>query len=267
MKSRDLIKLINRLDPEGDNEVLINNLDIDYIQPSEPMYWDHKGYVIEHRGVCNEPTSIILRTSGRKINISVIDPFEYFEQKILQEQKFTDIQTENSYFFWESPKIYFNKLFSSFYCIEYLKTSDKDLYPYKQTLTTKITNYISNLTKSFFTEYLNYCDKLTQETYEEINLIKSLISKIYSINPNIVFNLPKKQINNTILLNTNTIKGFFFTLNNNIVNYEAVDIYDTTASNNTYPNINIDTFDFESLLSDPWGKLFNQKIENKLLKI
>lgn len=268
MKSKDLIKLIQQLDPEGESDILINDYDIDYIHPSKPMYWDNKAYVIESRGECRQPKKITLKTSGKKINISPIHPYEYFEQKIIQDQTFIDIETENSMFFWESPKIYFNKLFSCKYCKEYLKDADPDLYPYKKPLTQKISNYISNLTSNFYKEYLHYCDKLVEETLEEIEIIKNLISKIHSVNPQIIFNLPRKQLdNNTIHLTTTSIKGFFFSLKSNILTYEVRDIYDSSASSTNYVDININTFDFQKLLSEPWENLLYQKIENKFLKI
>jgi len=261
MKTKDLIKLLNQYDTTGEKEVLIANHDIDYII-KEPMYQSNKGYVITKREDYKQkqPSEITISLSNEKINLIPIDTFEYYRKKIIEDQEFITIKTENDQFYWESPKLFFNKLYSLFYCKEYMNISDIKLYPYKDNLIKNINKQIDDLLTEYKEKYFNYCLKI--QCNEKIkNNFLMLINKLFENKTNIIFNIPLVD-HNKITIKTTGIKNFKFETYETLYRYIYQDIY--TPSFIEATNINLETFNFEKKIGSHWENLLNNKIEKLL---
>lgn len=259
MKTRDLIDILTQYDPTGEKEVLISNNDIDYVI-KQPMYDDGKGYLITKRKNSNQPSEISLRTTGEKINLTPINTYEYYRKKILEDQVFVDIKTENNAFYWETSKLTFNKLTSLCYCKNYLSSSNNELYPYKHLLINKINDQINLLISDYHSKYISYCNGINCDDNAK-SVINSLIAKINDANNNIILSTPLVY-DNSVKIKITGFKNFEFEIMRNIINFTFHDIY----SNDVWPikntNINLKTFDFKKNVSIPWQVLFNNKIEN-----
>lgn len=260
MKTKELIQLLHQYDSTGNKEVLISNCDIDYII-KEPMY-SKKGYLITKRDNYKQkqPSEITLSISNEKINLIPIDTFEYYRKKIIEDQEFIDIKTENNQFYWESTKIYFNKIFSLFYCKEYMKIADKALYPYKEILINKIEKEIQNVFNEYKEKYIDYCMNFKCSDILKMRLL-DLVKKLFNENNNVIFSTPLLY-NNNINIKSIGIKNFSFEIFENVYKFIYQDIYTTNLIDAT--NIHLETFDVKKSIGSLWENLLNNKIEKLL---
>ena len=261
MKTKELINLLNQCDATGEKEVLISNQDIDYIV-KEPMYYSNKGYVITKREDYkqNQPKEITISLSDEKINLIPLNTFDYYKKKIIEDQEFISIKTENNVFYWESAKLFFNKLCSLFYCKEYMTLSDKELYPYKDNLIKKIDENIINIKEEYKKNYLNHCEKINCNSKLKTKFLE-LIYRIFDSNMNVVFNLPLVD-DDKITIKTVGFKNFKFETFESLYIYSYKDIYDKDIYDAT--NINLESFNFKKTIGSLWESLLNNKIEKLL---
>jgi len=261
MKTKDLINILNQYDPNGEKQILISNSDIDYII-KEPMYNDGKGYIITKRNDSkqDQPLEITLKLSDEKINLVPLDTFEYYRKKIIEDQEFIEIKTENNVFYWESTKLIFNKLVSLVYCKEYMTNADKNLYPYKDSLSDKIKLQITNLIINYKKDYLKYCNNINCSNNLKTRLL-ILMDKIFQIKSHVIFGLPMVN-NNSITIKTIGFNNFNFEIFDYAIKYTHKDIY--TPQNINTTNISTETFDFEKTIGSNWMSLLDNKIEKML---
>lgn len=95
MKTKKLIELLQKEDPNGNCEVLIGNMDILPIIYSEAGYWDGRMRLAEYDKGSNFPNRIRVTSSGSKINLVPIDPEDQFIMSILDYQEEFDYDVED----------------------------------------------------------------------------------------------------------------------------------------------------------------------------
>jgi len=92
MKTKELIKRLQELDPSGETEVLIGNRDISKFIYDSPAYWDGRAQVAEfdERGL---PIKSKIITGGSKICLDSIDIEEKYFDSLVDEGKEYPIET------------------------------------------------------------------------------------------------------------------------------------------------------------------------------
>jgi len=256
MKTKQLIEILQKLDPDGKHDVFINNKDIDYII-NQPMFFDSYGHLITKRTNCNQPSEISIKFQGQKINIKPIDTFEYFRNKILSEQIFIDIKPDQGNNIFLNSKILYKKLLNLFFCKKYLEKANLVLYPYKIELGLRIDEEILKTKIEFQTSYKSYLEN----KYDQNNPIYlNLFTKIIECNNNIILNPVRDDKEFSLLEPTNISDFYFEIINNKMINF----IQKTKKHILVETNIDLENFNFDYYFGSQWQKVFDDRINRSL---
>lgn len=151
MKTKDLIKQLQEIDPEGEMDVCINNEDISYII-ANPSYYDGRLQKVTKRGDYGVPEETTITTQGWKINLTPLDLSDKYIDSILEDNEEYSIKTEGgcgSEYGWLQAK--------------WLDFKVKNIYWVKLFLENSKSSYYDDISeKNFFIDSL--IEKYRQET-------------------------------------------------------------------------------------------------------
>lgn len=85
MKTKDLIRKLQEIDPEGEMEVCVHNQDIHGSIYAEPAYWDGRLQRISKRDEHGWPIETTIETGGSKINLSPLDLSDKYTDTLIED--------------------------------------------------------------------------------------------------------------------------------------------------------------------------------------
>jgi len=180
MKTKDLIKILNELDPSGESQVCILNEDIKYIGMRE-AYWDGRLEMVTKRSENGWPLKSKITSSGTKIDIVPVDLEDIYIDSILygQQEYIIDVESERNYWSMWTHKKFRWLDFCENYAKDTRRFETNEILPLIEKIREQ---YIQEGKKKAIDDVNNH--KISKKAQE---LTIKLIEKIYSFNLPVVF--------------------------------------------------------------------------------
>lgn len=255
MKTKELVKILNDIDPEGEMDVCINNQDISGLICAEPAYWDGRLQKVTKRDKYGDALETTITTGGSKINLSPIDLCDKYTSALLyygQEYPiFTSGGMPNNYSWldadWTSKKVDW-LIWTEKYIESDMKSGGYTKEPEKKL------EFIKNLKDKYRAETVKALKEYASNNFRrrQRNSAIKLLDKLTEKRPIIldVF----RHGSNYVAMSGSAWKSHEFQI------YKNGDVKYKKFSDKYWTSIDLEFFDFDEIV-----KKFDEMQENKFL--